>query len=311
MPSLRPQPIQPAESTRSVLETVIGSALASLVWAILLNATLELFQSGGDLKRLLGYNLQIQSQLFFLNAAIIWLVVLLVLAATGRLWTTFALTLAAALVIGVVDHEKLSLRREPVYPSDVDYLRTPGFLVEMVGAGNLVIGALVLVALVVGLLLFGRRAARAFRPVRRRATPRAWTTLVVVRLVVVALCLVGFQQVMHFNSPGNRVQRIYLSTGLHWAWWSQQVNYQRHGVVAGLLYNLDVPAMEIPEGYSEATMDALADRYATKAESRTHDAMPGLSMGSTSCLSSAKRSATPQPSRARRSRATRSPTRAS
>ena len=85
-------------------------------------------------------------------------------------------------------------------------------------------------------------------------------------MVAVVLCALLLAQAAQFNADGNRVRAVYDSAGAQWAWWNQKVNYERHGVVAGLLYNLDVPARKPPAGYSEATMHALADKYSARAD---------------------------------------------
>jgi hypothetical protein len=85
------------------------------------------------------------------------------------------------------------------------------------------------------------------------------------RGVAAVTCIFLLVQLSSFNAEGNRFRDLYESAGVKWAWWNQKVNYERNSVVAGLLYNLDVPPMEEPVGYREATMDAIADKYAAKA----------------------------------------------
>ena len=53
----------------------------------------------------------------------------------------------------------------------------------------------------------------------------------------------------------------YEAAGTVWAPWSQRRNALDNGLVASLLYNLDVTAMKRPPGYSEARMQEIADRY--------------------------------------------------
>ncbi|HET7690234.1 MAG TPA: LTA synthase family protein [Nocardioidaceae bacterium] len=274
--------IKPADSRKAVLETLVGTLFATLGWAMLLTATLELFRSGGDFERLIGYNLYRRFSVFLIDSAVIWVLLVLILALVGRLWVTFALGLSLTLTIGLVNHQKLELRREPVYPSDVDFLRSPTFLVEMVGVLPLVLAFLGLVALSALLVLAGRRTARVFRPIRRQATPRAWLALSVGRGLAVIACLAVVTQLAAFNADGNRVKGLYESAGVQWAWWSQKVNYERNGVVAGLLYNLDVPPMEMPEDYSRTTMQAIATKYGDKARRinarRDASALDGLNV---------------------------------
>ncbi|HET7690645.1 MAG TPA: LTA synthase family protein [Nocardioidaceae bacterium] len=257
--------INPADSRKAAALTLLGSLIVSLLWAMLMTATLELLGSGGDVGQLVGYHIHDHGAVFLIDSAVIWVIVALVLAATGRLWLTLAITLSVTLIVGLVNHQKLELRREPVYPSDIDFLHSPGFLVEMVGVLPLVLGVLGGALLGVLAFLAGRRSSRLFPPIRRAATPRAWLALTVGRGVAAVTCVLLLLQLSSFNAEGNRVRDLYESAGVKWAWWNQKVNYERNSVVAGLLYNLDVPAMEAPEGYTEGAMKALAAKYAAKA----------------------------------------------
>ncbi|HET7690240.1 MAG TPA: LTA synthase family protein [Nocardioidaceae bacterium] len=257
---------QPAGTRREALETVVGTVIGSLLWAVLLNSILELLMTGGDFKRLFSYTMYTSASLFVLDSLVVWVIVLLVLATIGRLWLTFAITLGVTLVIGLVNHQKLALRHEPLYPSDVDFLRSPSFLIEMSGWLPLIAGVVALVVVGAGLLFVGRRVSRTFKPIRRAATPRAWAVLGAGRALTLAFCVACLAQLSSFNAQGNVVKEVYDARGAQWAWWSQQVNYQRNGVVAGLLYNLHVPPMDVPAGYSRASMDALARKYGAIAK---------------------------------------------
>lgn len=278
----KPRVTEPARTRREVVETAIGTVIGSFFWAFLLNAILELFHTGGDVKRLASYTMYTTATLFLLATLVVWVVVLLVLAIVGRLWWTFAITLAVTLIIGLVNHQKLALRHEPVYPSDVDFLRSPSFLIEMAGWIPLLVGVVVLFALSAALLWTGRRVAHSFRPIRRRSTPRAWAALGVARALTLALCIACLAQLSSFNTEGNIAKSAFDNRGAQWAWWSQEVNYTRNGVVAGLLYNLDVPPMDVPPGYSRETMEAIAAKYTARAErvnrKRDADALDGLNV---------------------------------
>ena len=65
---------------------------------------------------------------------LVWLVLVLVLAVTGRLWLTLALTLDLTLIVAAANTTKVRMRTEPLYPDDLGFLTSPGFLVRMVSA---------------------------------------------------------------------------------------------------------------------------------------------------------------------------------
>lgn len=265
--SLDPPLLGPnAMSSRQIAETVTGALVWTLLWATLLNSVLELFHTGGDLKRLLGYTVYLHLPIFALSVLVVWSVVLLTLAVTGRLWLTCALTLSVALTIGMVDREKLKVRLEPVYPSDLDFLDSPGFLVEMVGTGKLISGIALVFAVCAVVVLGGRVPSRTFRPIRRATTPRAWRNLLLARVALAIACVLFLGYVKQFNADGNRVRSAYEAAGVNWAFWYQNVNYRRNGVVPGLLYNLLSEPMVEPPDYNRETMAEISARWQAEAE---------------------------------------------
>jgi phosphoglycerol transferase MdoB-like AlkP superfamily enzyme len=239
-----------------------------VVVALLANVVLDLLQSGLDAGWVFGYELGDTPAIFLLSTAVVWLLLVAVVALTGRLWLSCGLMLGLAFVVGFANVTKMQLRQEPLYPSDLAFLEQGGFLAGMVEPRVLVVVALA-VALVVGVsVLLGRVADRAFPRVRRRREPRLWRRLALARLVVLAVCLGLLAGVIRFNQPGNPLRQTYEAAGAQWAFWFQMVNYARHGFVAGYLYNLPGPVMTEPADYSEERMTALGSAYAEDAQRR-------------------------------------------
>ena len=85
------------------------------------------------------------------------------------------------------------------------------------------------------------------------------------RLAVAAACVGVIAYAAQFNQPGNAVRWAYKVGDAEWASWSQEKNYTYNGFVGGMLYNLDVPVMKRPDGYSEAAMADIVQRYTAAA----------------------------------------------
>jgi phosphoglycerol transferase MdoB-like AlkP superfamily enzyme len=160
--------------------------------------------------------------------------------------------------------EKMRLRREPLLPSDWRFIGDPGFLLDMVGRGVVVL--LLLGALVVGALATLLRSRRRRHRVPRPGPPGTRRTRLLVRFATIALSLAFLHYLAAFNAPGNAARAAYDALGASWRSWSQERNYVGNGFVAGTLYNLDVPPMTAPPGYSAATMARLTARYDAAAE---------------------------------------------
>ncbi len=250
------------EAFRSPGWMLAGSLLFTVVLATAANLTIELWQRGGSAA---PSSLSHHQALFWLGTLVVWLLVLLVLAVVGRLWVTAAVVAIAAVVIGLANQEKLALRLEPLYPSDLAMAGEVAFLSEMVGVRVVFYLAAGVVLTIGAALVCGHVAEKVFPRVRRRTHPRLATALVIARVCAVALIVPLLVYITDFNAPGNRFRAAYEEYGAEWKPWNQSRNYRENGFVAGMLFNTDVPGMTVPSGYSEETMLALAKKYADSA----------------------------------------------
>ena len=200
------------------------------------------------------------ARLHVLGTLAVWPFVALLLAVTGSLWATTVLTLAAGALIAVADHEKMTLRGEPLFPTDVGYLTTPRLLLDSAGIDPLLAGGAVV--LVVAALAGGAVVLRRRRGTRSRHERRwRWGTRLVLGLAGAA----GLVLVAGFHEEGNVLRAAYEDVPVTWAEWNQAQNYAQNGFVAGVLYNLPGEAMTPPEGYSRERMAEVVARYADLA----------------------------------------------
>src|SRR5680860_1054640 len=152
--------------------TLIGAFLLTLTLALACTLALDFIQMGGNASYLWRHSLTKALVLTLFGAAVIWLIVVLVLSLTGRLWLTVGVMFAATLVIGSINYQKLQLRQEPLYPSDWQMAENPGFLTQMVGWNAVVMmGVLVSLVLMISILV-GRVLDHRFPRVTREAYPR-------------------------------------------------------------------------------------------------------------------------------------------
>ncbi|WP_183095689.1 LTA synthase family protein [Nocardioides stalactiti] len=204
---------------------------------------------------------------YYVDTLVVWLVLLLLWSVIGRLWWAIGVLTALVLPIAAANRIKISLREEPIYPSDVEFLSEPGFLSTMVSPTKAVL-LLVAIALIVAACVYaGHRIARHYPRPSLRSLPRrqAWS-LAALRLGVLVLTATLLFQTTKFNEPGNVWRKLYEVRGEHWRYWNQKTNYRSNGFVGGLLYNMPIAAMAEPPGYDEAAMRQVALRYAAEAD---------------------------------------------
>ncbi|HZL80745.1 MAG TPA: hypothetical protein VFC06_02210, partial [Demequina sp.] len=106
----------------------------------------------------------LQADVVLLGALIVWALLVFLLALTGRLWISAGVTLTLATMVGFADYQKMRLRSEPLYPSDVTYLGQFRFLVESVGTGRALGVAAALLAIPAVAWGVARLVGRRMRP---------------------------------------------------------------------------------------------------------------------------------------------------
>ncbi|WP_370248995.1 LTA synthase family protein [Nocardioides sp.] len=203
---------------------------------------------------------------YIADSIVIWLVIMVLVGLTNRVTLSVGIVVALSVVIAVTNRVKLGLRAEPVYPSDIDFLRQPAFLAEMVAPAFLVLAVIALLAIVVIAWLLGRR----FEPPLARIWPahlplRRQLAAVLTRAALITLVIVLLADTTRFNAPGNAWRGLYEAGGDRWRYWNQRTNYLANGFVGGFLYNMPTTAMATPQGYGPEAMDALAARWTRAA----------------------------------------------
>ena len=212
--------------------------------------------------------------MFLLGTLVLWLVVGLVQALVARYSLTVVISVTATAVVAVANHEKVKLRREPVFPSDWEFVHDAGFLAGVLGARLVVVLVLAVLCVALTGLLGARLLRRRLDRSERRGTSPSQRARVATRVLSGALCLLGLGYVAEFNAPHNAAKAAYDAMGATWRPWSQERNYLGNGFVGGFLYNLGVPAVARPAGYGAATMARLTARYAAAAERINRDRDP-------------------------------------
>jgi phosphoglycerol transferase MdoB-like AlkP superfamily enzyme len=247
---------------RRRVDPYLPGLAGTAIVAVLCNLVLEVSRLSGAQRYPWQYKTPWFVLLFLLGSVVIWMLVGLVHAVVGRLSVTIALAATATALVAVIDHLKVRFRREPLYPSDWQFVGNLDFLTQMIGIRMALLVALGVAALAVltwlGARALRRRLAVTDPPVR---DPRRRGSRLGVRVLTAATCALGLVYVGGFNSSGNLARGAYEAFGAQWRPWSQQRNYLGNGFVGGYLYNLDPPEMPRPEGYSAAAMSRIVDTY--------------------------------------------------
>lgn len=252
-----------------------GSVLVTVVLAVGANLALDVWQVGGSAGRLAGLPIVAEPALFVLGSLVVWLFVLLTVAVLGRLWVSVGLVVTATVLVGFANYRKQQLLMEPLYPSDLAFVSNPGFVVQMAGVASVATVVGVAAAVLGAAVVVGRWLSSWFRPPQRRGRRGLYWTVLAVRLIGGVVSVAAIAHLTHFHQVGNVVKATYDEHGAHWRAWHQSANYNGNGFVAGMLYNMPLPAMRRPRDYGPATMQQLVTRYAGVAHRINSGRDPG------------------------------------
>lgn len=201
-----------------------------------------------------------------LNMLLVGCAYLVLLMLINRLWIASPVLLAVVTVIAVIERFKVELRYEAIQPSDLDFLGSnTGNLVSFVpdGAVLVIVLALLAFALVVVLfVLLGRLDSRHGRLVR--GPTKAFAAVIRLLLILAPSLFLGLYG-SQVGTYGSWARSFSSTMGDIPSMWDSVYDAQRNGVVVAFLRQLNPTVMEEPEGYSKATMEAVAKRYASEA----------------------------------------------
>ncbi len=238
------------------------------VVGLLAELLLEAARSGGNWRFVVRMVTE-ETGVSAMGAVVLLVVVGVVLALTGRMWVTSALVFGLVTLLGIASHLKFVDRGEPVYPRDLVFMLEPSFLFQMVDPGMLWLTAAGLVPLVAFTWALSRLfSAWVSRRVPAEKPPRWRQRVIVLRVAGACLSVFLLSSLLHFNHPHNPWRNAYEAAGANWKKWNQKGNYRVNGFVGGFLYNLDVPTMTRPPGYSQAAMERIVAKYTSAAERR-------------------------------------------
>lgn len=180
--------------------------------------------------------------------------ILLLSLAARRFWVCAAAVIAVSGVLAIVTVLKLRYLREPVMPSDVDYLTAPGFALSMVPWWAVPLTVIALTLWITIGYRFDRRSDLF------DGISAGWT----IRAGAAAAIVLGAVAGVTFNHSGNPLRLAYDHTG-SWSPVNNISNMQTAGFVGGFLSGMPMTPMEVPDGYGAAEMRRIETDYSSLA----------------------------------------------
>ena len=224
---------------------------------------------------------------FVLNLLLIGALYLALLMLFNRFWIATPVLLAVAIIVGVIEHFKVSIRYEAILPSDLGFLGSnTGNLMSFTppGAHWIILGALavflVFVALFVVLNHVDGRHGRMIRFDNKGeggVMIALATVLSMIKLLdmpyggsITALSmlpiLVFALYCIHVSTTDSLANKFSRALGDTPSMWDSVYDAQRNGPLVSFTRQLNPTIMDEPSDYSEATMKEVVKRYEAAAE---------------------------------------------
>jgi phosphoglycerol transferase MdoB-like AlkP superfamily enzyme len=224
----------------------ICGALA--VAALLLSTGVE-WIGRGSLQDALAW-VTANKSIYYLNAAIVFLILILIYSATGSLFPSLALATALLSLVSLISFFKTKLIGEPFFPWDI-VLNQEGMNIAPLVTGRTAFIRIAVIVLVVLALL-------ALRFVLKRYS-LPWKN----RLVLFGLSVAGL---MAFGLQSSWTTNLQYRAGVAQIVWNQQENYGNNGFMLAFTLNVKNSIITKPQGYGETVIAGIAEQISSKRE---------------------------------------------
>lgn len=244
-----------------MLITSLKTILLGLITAFVGNFLLQFSQNQYDFSLAVKFAFQWHTELFLLGMFLLFTLYLWITALIGSRWLSALIMFVTLIVTSVTTQQKMALRGEPLYPSDLSMINELPFLIQMIDSKMIVAIILFLISVVTlsSYLLIKKKKSskRLDKPIQKKLN---WLIRGVTFIITSGILFYS----MGFNQPGNVLKSAY-DQYAYWIPYSQQMNYYNNGFIGGFLYNLGVDAMAKPSGYSKEQVTGIVQKYEEKA----------------------------------------------
>lgn len=191
-----------------------------------------------------------RSDLVFLQTLIVLVIYLWLYFISDSGIVTTLILLLFSYVISESSIQKIKLRGEPIYPSDIYFLKDINFLADMVDIQT-TFSFTVAIILVVGVSFMVYKCGKRVRKNNIQKYLRIFGVIVTSFFIF---------EIYNFNIRETSLKAAF-SEHASWVAYSQTLNYRKNGVISGILYNLKSPAMEKPDNYSKEEINKIYNKY--------------------------------------------------
>ena len=231
--------------------------------AYLITWMLTVLQNKGDADLATTFMTE-KPDLYSYSVLVVFCCLAVITAVTLRPILSAGIGFAIAAALGYANYQKLLYRDAPLIPEDLSMLESAGNLTQFVDMGEVTRLIIGIILLIIGCFLLNHYLHKWMSP--KWQERRWWEKVAVIPravllLVTITLTVLVTKPIMQRDGYQGWLDNLSLEG------WSQTINYENNGFVIGFLYNMGRLKVAEPEGYSEARMNEIAEKYrAIKAQ---------------------------------------------
>lgn len=240
-------------SQKAIIKRVIKQSVLLIVITFISHLYLQWMQNQLSVTLVYKFAFQWHVAKFWLSTAVLFVVLMWMIALLGSFTRGISLYLITIVSIGLATYFKMRYREEPLYPDDLRMITEWRLFQDILGKPLFIVIAISLSVLSIWLLyaLWKSRKLSSYQQL--------------VRVLCFGLMTGLLVSIGHFNQDNHWLKKQYSKTAL-WIPYSQKMNYYNTGFVAGFMYNLKVEAMEKPANYSQQEVERIVENYQHLAE---------------------------------------------
>lgn len=238
---------------RKILSIVFFFYLFTIVQFLIVST--DNFSVSNVFKRLLTIFVGRQSTIF-LTVFIIIIFFLFLFLLTNRFWYSFTVTLVIDLLLTISTILKISLREEPILPSDMKMLNGVSEILNMVNPVIIFTSLGSLLFLTISTFFVQKRVGKIYFLKLNIKKRIGW-------LITILILFSGVFFVNHKNSPTYIIFNLFR---VNKTFFNQKDAVKTNGPLIQFLINVDVKIMEKPERYSKSRINIIMKKYNEKAK---------------------------------------------
>lgn len=245
----------------AIFKEYLNAILLGLIASFIGNFGLQFFQNQYSFSLAVKFAFQWHTEMFLIGVFLLFTIYLWITAISGSRWLSTLILTVGVVAIGITTQQKMALRGEPLYPSDLTMIKELPFLIQMIDRKLLLVISIFLIStIILSIFIFikHKKRSKSFTDSKQKK----WNWFVRGGTFIVTSAILFYS--LGFNQPGNLVKSAY-DRHAYWIPYSQQMNYYNNGFIGGFLYNLGVEAMTKPAGYSEEQLIKVVQEYEEKA----------------------------------------------